>query len=357
MLLLSLVGGLLLVLTGCMGDDKDDARSSSTSHSSRTARSAVAIPATALPPSVQAAFAHRRFATKPRKAIETAGFTLWVSGARGGGWCEGLQHAPIRFRALQVSCRWPVQGNLIAATWSPQLFWGRVTPKNAEKLELEFADGRSMSVPMNDGFFLYHVPDAALAQGATKALVAYDAKDDEVGRLDLSSPIPPLMTFAGIRRPPGGARVALRRRAMQRPSEWGRAAIWTAPSGVAPARCWWLTLGSRVYGGGCRRKTPEPRSLWEVAPLRFTDRGQTVEILYGQVGDDVASLRLRFQDGREEPLAIENGFYLYPVPPSHAATGHRPAFLIASAADGRTLKKRLLVQYTATVNDTATAGN
>ena len=86
---------------------------------------------------------------------------------------------------------------------------------------------------------------------------------------------------------------------------------------------------------------------WEVVPLRFAAHGRTIEILWGQVGDDVASLLLRFQDGKQEPLAIEHGFYLYPVPLEHYAAGRRPAFLIASAANGRTLSKHLLVEYTA----------
>jgi hypothetical protein len=50
------------------------------------------------------------------------------------------------------------------------------------------------------------------------------------------------------------------------------------------------------------------------AGRRSIDHGRAVEIRWGQVGDDVASLWLRFQDGKEQQLAIEHGFYLYPVP-------------------------------------------
>jgi hypothetical protein len=214
-------------------------------------------------------------------------------------------------------------------------------------LKLEFKDGRGLTIPTKDGFFLFRVPDEALAQGVPEALVAYDENGVVIGRQEVGVIFPPSMAFGGIRRPPGGAQVARKRKAIERPSSMGRAMIWTAPSGVTRARCYWLTLDRGVYGGGCRRNNPVPHSLWEVVPLRFTERGQTIEILWGQVGDDVASLQLRFQDGKEQLLAIEHGFYLYPVPREHYAAGRRPAFLIAATANGRVLRQRLLVEYTA----------
>jgi hypothetical protein len=301
-----------------------------------------------VPASVRIAFAKRRFAKQPRKAFQIPKLTLWVSAARGGGWCEGLQRSAVRFDRRQVSCRWPDQRyGPIAATWSVQLFWGRAPLSAVKTLKLEFKDGRTLAVPMRDGFFLFRVPDEVLAQGGPRALVAYGRSGAEIGRQELGIGFPQPIAFEGIKRPPGGAQVAQKRKAIERLSAGGRAVIWTAPSGVAPAQCWWLTLERAVYGGGCRRNVPSPRSLWEVVPLRFNAQGRTTEILWGQVGADVASLRLRFQDGKEQQLAIEHGFYLYPVPQVHFAAGRRPAFLIASAASGATLSKHLLVEYTA----------
>jgi hypothetical protein len=313
-----------------------------------TVRTTVALPATNVPAPVRIAFAKRRFAKQPRKAFQIPKLTLWVSAARGGGWCEGLQRSAVRFDRRQVSCRWADQRyGPIAATWSIQLFWGRASMSAVKTLKLEFKDGRALTIPLKDGFFLFRVPDEVLAQGGPSALVAYNGKGAEIGRQEVGFRLSPSIAFAGIQRPPGGARLARKRRAIARPTAAGRAVIWTAPSGLRPAQCYWLTLERAVYGGGCRHNVPAPRSLWEVVPLRFNAHGRTVEILWGQVGDDVASLRLRFQDGKQEQLAIEHGFYLYPVPPGHYAVGRRPAFLIASAANGRTLSKHLLVEYTA----------
>jgi len=75
-------------------------------------------------------------------------------------------------------------------------------------------------------------------------------------------------------------------------------------------------------------------------------KGHVLNLLWGQVGSNVSSLELRFQDGSTRTLPLSRGVFLYPFPPSRWLNGHRPAFLIPRNAKGRALAKRLLLEYT-----------
>ena len=164
--------------------------------------------------------------------------------------------------------------------------------------------------------------------------------------------MPPVLPFGGIRRPPGGAELRHRHELLARRTAFGQASIWAAPSYAAPSRCTWLKVGRAVYGGMCRRYNPyrryhpPGRGLLEVVPLRIPINGRILNLLWGQVGTAVAKLAVRFQDGNEITLPISELVFLYPIPKAHWEMGRRPAFLIARDARGRTLGKRLLVEYT-----------
>jgi hypothetical protein len=82
-----------------------------------------------------------------------------------------------------------------------------------------------------------------------------------------------------------------------------------------------------------------------VAPLRLQVRGQEVQVLWGHVGSDFASLELRFQDSRRLSLQERRGLFLYVVPRSERARGHRPAILLGRDRRGKVLRKQLLLTY------------
>jgi len=202
---------------------------------------------------------------------------------------------------------------------------------------------------MRSGFFLVQVPDRVLAHAAPSAFVAEDAQGKPVaGEKGLLGPLSsfPLGEFGGIQRPPGGAELAKKHELVARTTVAGRSSIWAAPSFAAPARCTWLQIGRAVFGGGCRRYQPPARGLSEVVPLRLRVRGKVETLLWGRVGRDVARLDVLFQDGSRKSLAHRDGVYLYPVPESRWAQGHRPAFLVARDDAGRVLGKRLLYEFT-----------
>jgi hypothetical protein len=227
------------------------------------------------------------------------------------------------------------------------LLWGRVPQASMRSLRLRFGDGRSVGVPTRSGFFLYRVPEQVLVHTGPRSLLALDRRGRRVAdEPALFGPPLSLEFFGGIRRPPGGAVLARRHELMERPTSAGRASVWAAPSFAAPARCTWLQVGRAVYGGGCRRYRPPRRGLSEVVPLRIPIHGQALNLLWGQVGSDVTELALRFQDGSQATLPIQEGTFLYPVPESRWIKGRRPAFVLARDAAGRRVGKRLLIEYT-----------
>jgi hypothetical protein len=316
----------------------------------------VRLPRSEAPAAVRHAFAARRYsAAPPREAgrVHSPGgpSVLWASPAYGGGWCEGLQQPRLRFSRLSVSCIWPrswMRRRIGLTGYMPRVFFGRVPQRSAYSLRLGLADGRSLPVSMRDGFFLSRVPDQVLAHTAPRVLVAFDERGLRVAREPIgpSAGVFPPAFFGGIQRPPGGAALAHKRQVVARNTPVGTASIWAAPSLAAPARCTWLQLGREVFGGGCRRYEPPRRGLSEVVPLRIRVKGQMLNLLWGQVGRDVARLNVLFQDGRTRALAHSEGVFLYPVPRSRWKAGHRPAFLEARNRQGRILGKRLLFEYT-----------
>jgi hypothetical protein len=151
----------------------------------------------------------------------------------------------------------------------------------------------------------------------------------------------PVFFFGGIRRPPGGARLQDRHRLLAQRTAVGPAAIWTAPDWAVRGTCAWLTIGRAVYGGECRRSNPPRRGLSQVVPLSLRIKGQLVKLLWGNVGGDVASLELRFQDGSVTRLPLKDRVFFYVLPRRRSLVGRRPTRLIARDRSGRTLGARL----------------
>jgi hypothetical protein len=76
----------------------------------------------------------------------------------------------------------------------------------------------------------------------------------------------------------------------------------------AAPTCWWLQIRRGVYGGGCARDDRDTSSIWEVASVRLRVRNHELWVLRGRAGSRFASLALRFQGGRSQPLARRQGF-------------------------------------------------
>jgi hypothetical protein len=146
--------------------------------------------------------------------------------------------------------------------------------------------------------------------------------------------------FGGIRKPPGGAALRHKHKIAQS-TALGAAAIWVAPDWAVRGSCAWLTIGRIVDGGECRR-FPPPRGLWEVVPIRLRVEAQSLTLLWGHAGNDVASLTVRFQDGTATRLPRTGGVFFHVFPKQRWIVGHRPAWLVARGSDGQVLRVRLI---------------
>jgi len=147
--------------------------------------------------------------------------------------------------------------------------------------------------------------------------------------------------FGGITRPPGGAELRHKRRVIAQPTAVGSAAIWTAPDWAVRGSCAWLTIGHAVYGGECRRAHPPRRGLSEVVPLSLRIKGQRLNLIWGLVGTDVASLDLRLQSAPVIRIPLTGRYFFYVVPRQRWLLGHRRIWLIGREKSGRTLRDRL----------------
>lgn len=310
----------------------------------------VSIEPTGAPPVVRRAFAAHRWAGPPRAAARLATSrgraVLWVAPLRGRGWCEGLQLPRTRFTGRTITCRWwrgsngPFGGGFVG----PALFEGRAAVTNGRELRLRFGDGSSVRIPTRDGFYLYRVAQKRLIRAEPRVLLLRE-RHRVIGRLRLSSPYGgPLVTGSALHRP-GGIDTARARRVLAATTRAGRVAIFSAPSKLAPATCWWLWIRRGTYGSGCVGNHRDTTSLWSVAPLRARVHGNEIWLLWGRAGSDFAPLELRYQDGRRVPLARKHGYLLHVVRGPERVRGHRPALLIGRGANGRVLRRQLLLPF------------
>jgi hypothetical protein len=163
----------------------------------------------------------------------------------------------------------------------------------------------------------------------------------QLASLAVHRPVYFVYGFGGIRKPPGGAALRHKHELIAQSTVVGPAAIWAAPDWAVRGSCAWLTIGRAVDGGECRR-SPSPRGLWEVVPIHLRIKGQSLTLLWGHAGSDVASLDVRFQDGTTTRLPRTDSVFFHVFPKQRWVVGHRPAWLVARGRDGRALRVRLI---------------
>jgi hypothetical protein len=177
--------------------------------------------------------------------------------------------------------------------------------------------------------------------GAAGSPGASGSSVGQFASLTVHRPVYFVYGFGGIRKPPGGAALRHKHKLIAQPTVVGPAAIWVAPDWAVRGTCAWLTIGRAVDGGECRH-SPPPRGLWEVVPIRLRINAQSLTLLWGHAGSDVASLKVRFQDGTATRLTLTDGVFFHVFPKQRWVVGHRPAWLIARGSDGRVLRIRLI---------------
>ncbi|MDX6439556.1 MAG: hypothetical protein QOF45_2139 [Gaiellaceae bacterium] len=85
---------------------------------------------------------------------------------------------------------------------------------------------------------------------------------------------------------------------------------------------------------GCSVPPPGATEI-AVGAMNYGGAPGGILLLVGPVGSDIASLELRYQDGRRADVSLHDGWVLYEVEPRDYVTGRRPTVLLGRDANGR----------------------
>jgi hypothetical protein len=205
------------------------------------------------------------------------------------------------------------------------------------RLEVEYEDGAVAPVPfvwvtepIDAGFFSFDVPAEHLPVGHRVTLVrAFDDDGRQIARQRF-----PFSDPRWESGPDGLPRVADRtqkRTLFDLRDHKGNP--WTIVVAPAPEEklCWAYNFGSGCFS---------PR--FPATPDALNLKGGGVVSVCCAVGDRVATLELRYEDGRLTELEPVEGFLLHLIPPEHYALGHRLREIVMRDAAGNEVATRTL---------------
>jgi hypothetical protein len=246
---------------------------------------------------------------------------LWVAPTRGGGFCYVLggggciaRHARIPDRNGDLN-----MGQLAVGRFSNgglRIIQGSVADRRTTKLELRFADGRQVTLPIlwvsqpiSRGFYLYQLTSAQRhPTHRPTEIVALDAKGQVLARIVSAFRLPPPWSNPNRVSDRADRHVILRS---------GPLSIAVAPSRTG-GNCSWVLYRGQTIGSGC-------------APPRLQTEPMTGGLSHGtgftgfsaQLKRNVARVVLRFQGGTKVTLLPVDGHALYDIPRAHWPRGHR----------------------------------
>jgi len=276
----------------------------------------------------------------PVRSADGGETLVWVAPTRSGGFCLTWEHGPggCRTRAGGgVGASFSGSGDENGVTISQVA--GATTRDDADRLELRFADGTSVelpltwvSAPIDAGFYAYEIPTGRRPQ----ELLLYADSGDVIARESFPNP-EPLTAFDPATGLPRAVVYAERRQVITIETEGGRSiTLYSAPSRLHTrgwdGRCFWLSarggpVDRAFYGCG------NPGS--GAPPIAAGIHGGGRPVLFaGAVGEQVASVELRFQDGDAIELPAAEGHVLGELPARHFAPGTRLMLAVARDAAG-----------------------
>jgi hypothetical protein len=288
---------------------------------------------------------------------------LWVAPTHSGGFCEWLSTNGRESTAGSGGCDrdrlgrfapgltipGPVSGGGKILK-PPVVIDGHALDDRAARVEIHFEDGAIastpvvwVSAPINAGFFIYEVPQAHWDSGhRPSTFVLEDSSGHELAMLNdfpFGSPVDAMSRFDPQTGTPALAVAAERRQLIAFTSERGtREALWVAPR-RGGGQCHWLTSDGhpgRFYG--CPPPSAEPLPAKQLA-MGLLGGGAPV-LVEGQVGSEVASVELHYQDGAVDRLQPVEGFVLSEIGSQHWPPGHRLDQVIGLNATGRQLAEQ-----------------
>ncbi|HVM17040.1 MAG TPA: hypothetical protein VM290_05625 [Gaiellaceae bacterium] len=251
---------------------------------------------------------------------------LWVAPSASGDECVFL-HFPTRPADdgrpnVSGGCR-GYQPDRLTVSFSETTVKGRplrlvqgAAPRDAVTVGIVFDDDRLDVALDRSRFFLVEVDEQPAA------VVAAGDAGQELGSFELTrsvaAPDRSLPYRVLISRATGRGTVSL--------------AVADAASG---AKCWRLRSPEAVSETCGRWRVG--RTGVDVTPAQHGAGATGFLILHGRVGDSVAALHLRYEDGEDEPLPIREGWVLVVVEPDRFASGRRPDALVAREKHGAIL--------------------
>lgn len=255
---------------------------------------------------------------------------LWVAPTRGGGFCYVLggggcvaRHARIPDRNGDLNV-----GQLDVGRFSNRglrIIEGSVANEQTTKLELRFADGRRVtlpllwvSAPISRGFYLYQLTRAQEQPSHRPTeIVALDANGRVLAREVSIFRLPPPWFNPNRVSNRADRHVILRS---------GPLSIAISPSRTG-GKCSWLQYRGKTIGSGCA----PPRFQTEPMAGGFS-HGTGFTAFDAQLKPTVARVVLHFQDATSLTLRPVDGHVLYNIPKAHWPRGQR---LIGAAAYNR----------------------
>jgi len=247
---------------------------------------------------------------------------VWIEGQRGyqgrpdmSGVCGSSRET---FFAVS---RQPVDGQLV------QLLAGKASDE-VERVTVRFGE-RAVDIPLTGRWFF-----AELAEEPT-ALVTYNVAGRVVDEHEIRLP-PSQIAPAPQPHPAGQARKVAEISA--RDSE-------VIVLEVAPASdggyCMTVHSDRRRPNGGCSVPKPRPREIG-VSAMNFGGAPGGVLLLVGSVGSDIATLELRYENGRVAPVPLGEGWALFEVEHADYVEGRRPVSLAGRDTSGREIATKRL---------------
>ena len=276
----------------------------------------------------------------PVRSADGSETFVWVAPTRRGGFCVAWQHGTGGCRARMgggVGASFSGSGDENGVTI--RQVTGATTRTEAERLELRFADGTALelpitwvSPPIDAGFYAYDIPIGR----KPRELVLHADGGDVIARESFPNP-DPVVTEDPATGLPRAVVYAERREVLTIETEGGRQiTLYSAPSRLHTrgwdGRCFWLSarggpVDRAFYGCG----NPDP----ETPPIAAGIHGGGKPVLFaGAVGEHVASVELRFQDGDVVELPTAEGYVLGELPARHYPLGHRLDLAVARDAAG-----------------------
>jgi hypothetical protein len=277
--------------------------------------------------------------------------SLYAAPASRGGFCTMVEiHRPGRSGGRYGGCtRLDVQrrpltvGVSIGRTAAngvisggPVIVDGVVSDRNGASLQIVYQDGQRsriplvwISQPIGAALFVTAIPRLHWQPGhLPTAVILLDSNGKPIARdttfRNSLNPQTNRTCKLGPNVVPCDAILGKRHRILALATQRGKpAAIWTAPARHG-GRCWWQVTGTHGGGSGfgCNQPPPPNSLLVSNSPSMGKGIDQFV-LLWGQVGANIASLTLHYQDGATETTAAKHGFVLYEITANHWRPGHR----------------------------------